>query len=371
MNNDIKLVILVSSYPSEAKPNELGFVHSRVRAYLKCGMTIDVYRLSETIYSYEFDGVRVFCGPKEYLKERLDNTVYDMVLIHFLDEKKAYIVGDRKCIIWVHGFEALSWKRRLYNLNLRLPIYIYENTKQLKFFKKYALTHPDSYYVFVSQWMKDITCKDIGYNISNCEIIHNYIDNSIFSYREKEEDQRKNLLLIRSFANKKYANDITVRFIKKISTKPYFSELKIQIYGDGKFFNKLTRKLSIYNNITVHKGFITQQEIAALQKEFGVFLCPTRQDAQGVSMCEAMSSGLVPLTSNNTAIPLFVDNNVEGFLCDNNRIESFVEAYEKIYNSPDRFKDMSAAASIRVRTQCSYDNTVQKEIEVIKSILLS
>ena len=50
----------------------------------------------------------------------------------------------------------------------------------------------------------------------------------------------------------------------------------------------------------------------------GIFICPTRQDAQGVSMCEAMSSGLVPITLYNTAIPECLPNDER--LVNNNKI---------------------------------------------------
>lgn len=363
---NIKVAVLVSNYPTQEKPNTFGFVHSRVRAYIQAGIKVDVYRIDNAVKKYVFENIVVHCGNNEYISGQLDTKKYDAILIHFLDVNKIKIVGDRKCIIWVHGFEALSWKRRLYNINPRLPIYIYENTKQLRVFKNYAVSHPESKFIFVSDWMKRITCEDIHYDIKNYEIIHNYIDDTIFEYKEKLPEDRKKILLIRSFANKKYANDISVNIIKHLSKKEYFHELSFTIFGDGKFFDSLTREIKKYPNVKVHKGFITQPEIAELQKEHGIFLCPTRQDAQGVSMCEAMSSGLVPLTSYNTAIPEFVKKDKEGLLCDNRDIESFVNAFEGLLYDERKFLEVSKAASLRVRRQCSLENTIQKEIDIIK-----
>lgn len=368
MHNEKRYAVLISNYPSEEKPNALGFVHSRVRAYLSQGMLIDVYRINKTVYTYKFENVCVHCGTVEHIQKCFEEIEYEAILIHFLDKNKMRIVGNRKCVIWVHGFEALSWKRRLYNMNLRLPIYAIENTKQLCDFKKYAISNPQSKFIFVSDWMYNVTCSDIKFNIENYSIIHNYIDASIFQYTAKKSEDIKKLLLIRSFENKKYANDITVRFIRELSKKDFFNEIEITIYGAGKFFNKLTKKLKRFKNVSVHNHFLTQPEIAELQKQNGIFLCPTRQDAQGVSMCEAMSSGLVPLTSNNTAIPEFVSENKEGLLCNNRDIKSFVCAYEMLYRNPKQFLEMSKAASLRVQRQCSLNNTVMKEIEIIKQM---
>lgn len=369
MNKKGKIAVLTPAYPTENKPNTLGFVHSRVRAYQRSGLDVEVYTLSQETKEYLFENVIVHCGNKEHIKKEFDKKQYDIILVHFLDKTLIDIVGDHKCIIWVHGFEALSWKRRLYNLNPRIPLYIIENTLQLKNFKKYAISHPESKFIFVSEWMKRITCTDIGYNIDNYEIVHNYIDETIFKYEKKQPEDRKKLLLIRSFANKKYANDITVKFIQSLSKKDYFNDLSITIYGDGKFFDSLTDKIKTFSNVRIHKGFITQVEIAELQRDYGVFLCPTRQDAQGVSMCEAMCSGLVPLTSMNTAIPEFVNADSEGLLCNNNDINSFVEAYESLLFDENRFLQISEAASKRVRKQCSYKNTIEKEIEIIGGLI--
>lgn len=369
MKKNIKYAVLSSGYPNNEKPNTMGFVHSRLRAYNQLGIQTDVFLIGEK-KQYSFEGISVHVNTKEEIKNILDKNNYDAILIHFLDQDKIDIVGEKKCVIWVHGFEALSWKRRLFNLNPRLPLYIFDNTKQLKCFKKYAMSHPDSKFIFVSKWMYDITCEDIGYKIDNYEIVHNYIDPGIFTFEKKSEDKRKKLLLIRSFANKKYANDITVKFIKKLSRKKYFCDLEILIYGDGKLFNSLTKRLRKFNNVTINHRFITQGEIAKIQKEYGIFLCPTRQDAQGVSMCEAMSSGLVPITSDNTAIPEFVDKDKEGMLCDNGNIESFVEAYERLYYDADLFIKMSESASKRVQAQCSMENTINKEIQITNSLML-
>ena len=360
-----RYAILVSDYPSEKKPNILGFVHSRVRAYKREGLNVEVYKISTKIDEYLFENILVFCDTKDNLKRHFQQKRYDAILIHFLDQTKIDIVGNQKCYIWVHGFEALSWKRRLFNLNPRIPLYIYENKKQLKAFRQYALSNPQSTFIFVSNWMYNVACKDIKYKIPNYTIIHNYIDETIFQYKLKLPEDRKRVLLVRSFANKKYANDISMDIICELSKKDYFSEVKFTIYGEGRLFKKCISKIKKFNNVEINNHFISQAQIAELQKENGVFLCPTRQDAQGVSMCEAMCSGLVPLTSYNTAIPEFVSADKEGLLCDNDNIESFVEAFEKIFYDKTFYLNMSRAASNRVREQCSFANTIQKEIDLI------
>lgn len=70
INNNKKYAILVSNYPTYEKPNTFGFVHSRVRAYKRLGIYVDVYRISTDIKQYEFEEVSVYCGDNEYIKNK-------------------------------------------------------------------------------------------------------------------------------------------------------------------------------------------------------------------------------------------------------------------------------------------------------------
>src|SRR5699024_10666873 len=150
----------------------------------------------------------------------------------------------------VHGVEALSWKRRLFNLSFNLFSvlnflnYIVKNTIQLDFFNKLIKYQgkKNIHFVFVSNWMQEITEKDtnsIG-KIKNYSIIQNESDTEIFSYSEKKIEDRVKIVSIRSFYSKKYANDIVRDVIVKLSKEPFFDKLEFHIYGSGKLFKKIT-----------------------------------------------------------------------------------------------------------------------------------
>jgi glycosyltransferase involved in cell wall biosynthesis len=212
--------------------------------------------------------------------------------------------------------------------------------------------------------MKKITEKDTFTNIHNYEIIPNVINTKLFKYTQKSEHHRKKILLIRSFNSNKYANDIAIDAILELSKKEFFSDLEFAIYGEGKYFEKLTAPLKQYCNITIVNRFLTQSEIAQIHAEYGIFLCPTRQDSQGVSMCEAMSSGLVPITSNKTAIPEFVKNGSTGFLTNN--YEEIAETIEYLYFNPNKFLQISVQASESIKQISGEEYVIKKELEIIQ-----
>ena len=82
-------------------------------------------------------------------------------------------------------------------------------------------------------------------------------------------------------------------------------------------------------------------------------------------MCEAMSSGLIPITSNNTAIPEFVEDEVSGFLTNN--YKEIASKIEYLYNNPKRFEEMSKSASFLINEKCSVKKVISKELEIMTS----
>jgi len=81
-----------------------------------------------------------------------------------------------------------------------------------------------------------------------------------------------------------------------------------------------------------------------------------------------MSSGMVPITTNVTAIPEFVDNSC-GFVVPAEDAEAIAAAVESLYYQPEVFSTLSDAAAKRVRRQCGYEQTIQQEIQLIGSML--
>lgn len=370
----MKYLLITNMYPKENNLYRNAFIHRRVKGYLEynSNLEITVFVLNnklEQINRYVFDSVKVIEGNKKILTKLVSEKNYDKLLVHFIDRHMMDVICrnnfDIPILVWVHGVEALGWYRRLFNFNVKeFPKYVVQNTRQMLKFKQFIKKSKEKNvtFIFVSNWMKKVLEKDTLEKIKNYEIIPNVIDTGLFKYNDKSPELRKKILLIRPFASKKYANDIAIKAIKYLSSWEHFSDLEFRMVGEGKYFKTLTSKLKKYKNIFIQNQFLSQYEIANIHKEYGVFLCPTRQDAQGVSMCEAMSSGLVPVTSNNTAIPEFVDKE-SGFLT-NNPME-IAKAIKKLYKNPEMFNQMSKNASRKINVKCGKDNTIAKELELI------
>lgn len=122
--------------------------------------------------------------------------------------------------------------------------------------------------------------------------------------------------------------------------------------------------LKKYSNVTLLNKFLQHNEISQYHKQNGILLVPTRMDTQGVSRDEAMSSGLVPITTNVAAIPEFVDNNCGIVVAPENPL-ALADAIEFLYKKPEKFLNLSLNANQRVRKQCGFEKTIVKELRLI------
>lgn len=375
----MNLLIITNKYPSDDNLYANGFVHIRVKNYVKRGHNVEVFVLDQNtkcLMKYNYDGINVSIGnDSDLIKYLKEDSLVERILIHFINRNIMKCIYEtefkHKTIVWIHLFEAIGWYRRLFSLKEVESIikYILINIRHLFNFRKFIKKSNDKNvkYIFVSNWIKKIAQRDLLTKIEHSFVIPNVIDTDIFKYERKHINQRKNILIIRPFTSKKYANDIAIDallYIKNIRPE-IFNDLNISIYGEGRYFKKLTEPLKNMNNIKLNNRFLNHIEIYEEHKKNGIFLCPTRQDSQGVSMCEAMSSGLVIVTSNNTAIPEFVEDNLSGILCNN--YKEIANSIINIYENPQKFELISKNAAISIRNKCSQSIVINKELEVIES----
>jgi glycosyltransferase involved in cell wall biosynthesis len=372
----VKLFLITNLYPKQEDLYRNAFIHRRVVEYQKRGQEVEILVTSAgERRSYLFEGVTVHEGSKEALTSYLNEQTPDKLLIHFLTPSIMDIFEglEKKppLLIWVHGFEALGWYRRCFELGsmglIKFAAYIPYNMRQMwrmhRFVKKYK--NESVQFIFVSNWMKTIMETDAKVKVEHSQIIPNVVETEKFPWKQKDGSLRSKILSIRPYHSRKYANDITVATILELSKRPIFSELEFTLYGKGKLFKTLTDPLRGFENVKLHETFLNQEEIAKAHSENGIFLCPTRQDAQGVSMCEAMSSGLVVISSDNTAIPEYVHDGVHGFTA--KTVLEMADRIEQLYLEPDTFEKLSLQGSNWISEKCCADVVITEEMNLIRA----
>lgn len=368
-------LIVTNHYPSYDDLYRNGFVHSRVRSYQERGVKCDVFRfrLGKSATYHEFEGVDVTTGGEDVLRSALQSGQYRNIFVHVLDETKWSILAeyaDRlNIVVWAHGAEIQAYHRRefMYNTDEQRNAAISRGEKRVAFWQKVLGDMPKSLrMVFVSHYLADTVMDDLGMRLpeDRYAVIHNPIDTVKFNYVKKDASQRLRVLSIRPYASSVYANDLSVKAIMALSHEPFFNEMEFRIIGDGPLFEETISSLRQFKNIIIEQRFLTQNEISLLHKEYGIFLCPTRMDTQGVSRDEAMSSGLVAVTNSVAAVPEFVDESC-AVLAPAEDATGLANGIKKLVNDPILFQQMSAAAAERVRVLSASEIVISQELNLL------
>ena len=370
-----EILCLTNNYPSYDNLYKNAFVHTRLKLYKLQNINATVFQLnnSNNPYFSEFDSVDVIRANLVYLKQILSNNDYKVVMVHFLDknmyEALKLLPVTTKILVWCHGADILKYTRKLFNYTTEQDLTKAKEQSSLRsaFWNEILNNIPMNFhFIFVSKYLKETVENDYSVKLpkKKYSIIHNPINTELFCYSKKNIEHRYKILSIRPFASRTYANDLTVGCILELSKRSDFDKFEITIIGDGKLFDETLEPLRKFKNVHLLKKFLTQTEIYEYHKQNGIFLVPSREDTQGVSRDEAMSSGLVPVTNAVAAIPEFVDDSC-GVLAPAEDYVYMAKKIGEIVDNPQLFIILSTEAAKRVRAQVASELIINKEINLV------
>jgi glycosyltransferase involved in cell wall biosynthesis len=377
------LIVLCGSYPDGGGHYGGEFIRARVLAYrargVKCLVVVCNHRYSKINYKIH-EGIEILQVPAlqnrsilEFLRRRDASSIF----VHSPSPDQIHdLIGisENKCVVlWFHGYEVRDYRRLLYNFSteeLERQREFLDTINRSRFMALKSLdAAPKIKTVFVSDFLLNVARSDSGARLENSAIIHNFIDGDFFSYKQKTPEMARRILLIRSFQTRNYANDIAIGALRLLSGQPGFERLRITIRGTGRYFKELTAPLAEFSNIDVKEVYLSAQEVKKLHDDHGLFLVPSRFDTQGVSMCEAMASGLVCVTNPVAAIPEFFDESC-GYLALADSVQDFADAITSAISAGEVFVSKSEAAARRVRKQCGLSETIARELSVVAPEML-
>jgi glycosyltransferase involved in cell wall biosynthesis len=359
----MKVLVIAEGYPSQDNLYNLAYIHSRLLHYVKNGIAVKVLSFQAN-KEYEFEGIVVTNLETFNKTDSLKD--YDLLISHAPNLRNHVIFilsrirSVNNLLFFIHGHEVLI-KKNYYPspygfdrgsivkgwINL---IYDLIKVKLLKLFFNYVLLKKTTHIVFVSEWMKEETLKNVFFNKKfikrNTSVINNNI-NPIFFDDHYNPSQEKwgDFITIRPLDNSKYALDVVCEVAKM---NPSYS---FHVYGKGKFFSYN----EMPNNLVWHNRYLKQNEMPEVLNHYSCGLMPTRLDSQGVSVCEFASFG----------IPLYTS--------DLNVCREMLGEFENVkffsINLKEGFKSLrpfDAKVSNQNKRKFSFEETVYREIELIK-----
>ncbi|MDR0366640.1 MAG: glycosyltransferase family 4 protein [Bifidobacteriaceae bacterium] len=387
-------LILAPGYPRYENPYPMAFVHSRVKAYGRLGLEVDVVDVNNptAVKNWrEFDGQQVLTAGTSLASALLAADRYSHVAVHFMKphmwEQIRPHVDRLSLTIWIHGADIQPWWRR----EAWAPSAALEpvtDPKERRELRKEKVRHTerimsmwrdvaaqaaagaDIRFVVVSNSFREEIHQDLaksGFGLPDerVHVVPNGIDLELFKYRQRQAEQRKRILMVRTFQTRKYGTDIATAAITELSQEPWFGDLEFLIVGDGELWDQDTAPLAKLANVELRRGLVTHRELADLQNEYGVMLQPTRWDSQGVSRDEAMAAGMVVITNDVAAVGEYLSDE-EGYLAGPEDSHGMAQAIRELYHQPDTFLAKSAAAAARVARTLDADRLAAQEIAVIR-----
>ncbi len=371
----MRILVLVRGYPEADDLYNYPFVHRRVVQYLRAGHQVLVFTLGSnaSFGVRKYDNVDVEIGGAGELHAVIAGFGPDCIAAHGMADDTWEVLADVDDDIpifgWMHGSEILpiymtvDTDRNSEKHQKKKKIYL----QRLVFWRGLLQNWPRNLkLVFVSENAMQRANESLGVPIpkSIAGVTHNPIDTDLFSYSPKSAAQRFDVLSIRPFNSMFYGNDLTVKAIEILSEHALFPKFKFTLIGDGDLFVKTVSPLRAFENVHLQQRFLEQAEIAQYHRKHGIFLVPTREDTQGVSRDEAMSSGLVPVTNAVSAIPEFVSSDC-GCLAANEDAAGLANCLIKLAQDPDYFLALSKNAAKRVRRQSGSEIIIPKELNLM------
>lgn len=364
----MQILIISPSYPEEEK-SPRAFVHARAKIYKKFRHEVKVYVPSNKTYRYTFEGIDVHRGPYETYKALLKKFNPDVVAIHSprysMNKNSLKMLNETRAqapiIMWVHGTEALinafhhylpPWKakRKIRNIlggTLKITI--------LRFLVSRA-----SAVIYVSRWMRKTAERYLLFKHPCSFVIPNPIDTNMFNHAKKDPQVKNKGIAVRGLGWK-YGIDIAIKAYSNLK------ETNLTILGRGQLENymrNLAQKCrSNVSFITTHFNHNKMPEIYA---RFGYFVAPSRTEAQGVAMCEAMACGLPVIASNVGGIPEFVENGINGILVPPENPKALRKAIKHLLASEQLYETLSENGANFVKENLSHSEIYKKEYRIFK-----
>ncbi len=362
----MRIAILTHRYP----PQDYAFVHARAKLYVKEGHQVKIFIpiiFLEKSKNYVFEKIDVIKEKKSNLIQIIDKFEPDVLAVH---APKFYsvlpLVKNIRYpkIVWIHGAETLFYSlltippESLDDMFM-FPIRGLRDIIQIITLRSFL--QKVNHIVFVSKWMKKITEKNLKQKYKNSSVIPNPVDTDKFTY--KRPKNTSNGVSIRGLG-KKYGLDIAIKAYSN------FKKTNLTIIGSGKLEKKFRFLIKKYHsNTKIETKKHPHERMPEIIKKYDYFVAPSRVEAQGVAMCEAMSCGLPVVATNVGGIPEFVRNDKEGYLVSPNDPKSLRECIFKLINNKKEFIKKSRNARKRIIKTCSPRIIMKGDIEIFENLM--
>ena len=172
---------------------------------------------------------------------------------------------------------------------------------------------------------------------------HSFV--SIESFKNVREDKE---ILFVGFPFKLKGVDILIQAFKNIS--PRFPEWKLKILGWYPDPNELNKAIDGHSQIYHHKP-VPHHEMPEHIGSCGIFVLPSRSEAMGRVLVEAMAAGKPRVGSNVDGIPTVIKDGIDGLLFESENVDDLAEKLEMLILDQDLRRRLGNAGEVRAEKE--------------------
>ena len=229
--------------------------------------------------------------------------------------------------------------------------------------------------IAVSQAVKDFNVDEVGIPSSKITVLHNCIDTDRFRFNRAREDVRTEFGFAENdfvlghvgTLRKEKAHDVLLKAFAKFRQQR--TAAKLLLVGDGPLREQLVAQvaqLGLVNDV-VFAG--SRTDVADLHKAMDLFVFPSRNEALGIALLEAMYSRLPVVTTKIGGIPEVVKDGETGLLVDSEDVESLAQAIQYLYENPEVREMLGRNAKVYAAANHSPDAYVDKLLALYDQLL--
>lgn len=126
----------------------------------------------------------------------------------------------------------------------------------------------------------------------------------------------------------------------------YTMHLNVQFTVVGDFVHANTQQKSCFPHVT-YTGWIPKHQLAQYYEHADLMIMPSRWEGLPMVALEAFSMGVPLFASNCPSLAEIIDKDEDGYLFENNSIESLINKFDYVYQNIDQHKLMAMSHKVR------------------------
>ncbi len=214
------------------------------------------------------------------------------------------------------------------------------------------------YIIAISEYVKSTVIEEMKVNPNKIRVIYNGVDLRTYKPSTIEEDNISKFVYVGRLVKEKGVENI----VRAMKVLPRDISWHLTIAGDGpekKNIEYLIEKLNLKDRISMIGNC---EEVPKLLSQSGIFLhLPNCEEGFGITIIEAMATGLICICGASGAIPEIISNKVDGLLVGKSNYKEMADCIVELFNNMNKTKVAELKkAAVNKATHFSIDEFVKK-----------